>query len=195
MSETSEFQKGYSLDEIEKIRKEKRFKFEYTLADAILFLLYADEEPIKGKTKQMKEVFLTLNQVLPREKTQPVEFAKRQFGPYSEYVNETIDHLIFTNRISTIGKKAKNNVAIKIAPKGALYIQEKFKKLPIDTQNLLRTKRKEWESHIPSGILNLVYRDNKEYLENAILKKRYKPLDWSDTTQTKSDEEHETEVE
>jgi uncharacterized protein YwgA len=183
LSETSEFQKGYSLDEIEKIRKEQKIKFNYTLSDAILFLLYADEEPIKGKTKQMKEIFLTLNQVLPREKTQPVEFAKYQFGPYSEYVNETIDHLIFTNRISTIGKKAKKNVAIKIAPKGVLHIQGKFKKLPLEIQDLLRIKRKEWESHISSGILNLVYRDNKEYLENAILKNRYKPLDWKNKKQ------------
>lgn len=183
MSETSEFQKGYSLEEIEQIRKEQKIKFDYTLTDAILFLLYADQEPIKGKTKQMKEIFLTLNQVLPKEKTQPVEFAKRQFGPYSEYVEDTIDHLIFTNRISTIGKRAKKNVAIEITPKGVLYIQDKFKKLSPQVQDLLRIKRKEWESHISAGILSLVYRDHRNYLENAILKNRYKPLDWKDIKQ------------
>ena len=76
MSETSEFQKGYSLEEIEQIRKEQKVKFDYTLTDAILFLLYADKEPIKGKTKQMKEIFLTLNQVLPKEKIVEIAMVK-----------------------------------------------------------------------------------------------------------------------
>lgn len=183
MSETSEFQKGYSLLDIEKIRKEQYIKFDHTLTDTILYLLYADPEPIKGKTKQMKEIFLTLYHIFPKEKMQPVQFEKRQFGPFSEYVDETIDHMIYTNLITPIGKKRKSNLAIKIAPKGAEYIQNKFKDLTPEIKNLIKIKRKEWESHISSGILNLVYRDHQEYLENAILKKRYSPLDWGDTKQ------------
>lgn len=183
MSETSEFQKGYPISEIEKIRKEQKFRFDYTLTDIVLFLLRADEEPIKGKTRQMKEIFLTLYQVFPKTKVQPVQFDKHLYGPYSEYVKETIDHLIFTSKIDAIGKTNKNNVAIEIASKGSLYIEDKYKELPTNITNLLKIKRKEWESHIPSGMLNLVYRDHKEYLENAILKNRYKPLDWDNVEQ------------
>jgi len=183
MSETSEFQKGYSIPKIEKIRQEQKFKFEYTLIDIILFLLRADSEPIKGKTRQMKEVFLALNQVFPKPMVQPVQFDKHLFGPFSEYVKDTIDHLIFTSRIGAIGKTKKNNVAIEIASKGSLYIENKYKELPSEIIELLNVKRREWESHIPRGLLHLVYRDHKEYLENAILKNRYKPVDWGNTEQ------------
>ena len=183
MSETSEFQKGYSIPEIEKIRKDQKFKFDFTLIDIILFLLRSDPEPIKGKTRQMKEVFLTLNQVFPKPMVQPVQFDKHFFGPFSEYVKDTIDHLIFTSRIDVIGKTKKNNVAIEIASKGLLYIENKYKGLPSEITELLNIKRKEWESHIPRGLLHLVYREHKEYLENAILKNRYKPVDWSNIKQ------------
>jgi len=183
MSETSEFQKGYSIPEIEKIRKQQKFKFNYTLVDIILILLRADPEPIKGKTRQMKEIFLTLNQVFPKSMVQPVQFDKHLYGPYSEHVRDSIGHLIFTNRIDVIGKTKKNNVAIELASKGSLHIEDKYKKLPSEIIKLLKIKRKEWESHIPKGLLHLVYRDHKEYLENAILKNRYKPLDWSNIKQ------------
>lgn len=183
MSEASEFQKGYSIPEIEKIRKEQKFKFDYTLIDIILLLLRADDKPIKGKTRQMKEIFLTLNQVFPKPMVQPVQFDKHLFGPYSEYVKDSIDHLIFTSRIDVIGKTKKTNVAIEIASKGSLYIENKYKKLPSQIIEVLKIKRKEWESHIPRGLLSLVYRDHKEYLEHAVLKNRYKPLDWSNIKQ------------
>lgn len=183
MSETSEFQKAYSIPELEEIRKEQKFKFDYTLIDIILFLLRVDAEPIKGKTRQMKEIFLTLYQVFPKPLVQPVQFDKHLYGPYSEYVRDTINHLIFTSRIGVIGKTNKNNVSIEIASKGSKYIESKYKELPQDIVNLLKIKRKEWESHISYGILNLVYRDHKEYLENAILKNRYKPVDWSNIEQ------------
>ena len=151
--------------------------------DVILYLLRADPEPIKGKTKQMKEIFLTIYDVLPKETIQPVEFEKHNFGPYSEYVIDTLDTMIHSNLIETLGKRNKKNVAIKITPKGSEFIENKFSKLPSSMQNLIRQKRKEWESHISTGILNLVYRDHKDYLENAILKKRFTQVDWKDIEQ------------
>lgn len=173
------FEKEFSIEEIESRRKVQQINFEHTLVDVILYLLKADPEPIKGKTKQMKEIFLTLHHILPKGTIQPVEFEKRQFGPFSEYVTDTLDTMINLNLIETIGKRNNNNVAIKITNKGEKQIHNKFSKLPDSTKNLIKQKRKEWESHISSGILNLVYRDHKDYLENAILKKRFSPLDWS----------------
>jgi len=179
----SEFQKEYTLKEIENRRQSQQYVFEHTLTDVILYLLRADSEPIKGKTKQMKEIFLTMYDILPKETIQPVEFEKHHFGPYSEYVIDTLDTMIHSNLIETIGKRNKKNVAIKITPKGSEIIEKKFSKLPSDMRKLIKTKRKEWESHISTGILGLVYRDHKDYLENAILKKRFTQIDWKDTKQ------------
>ena len=106
MSE-SRFQKEYTLDEIENRRQSQQYIFDHTLVDVILYLLRADAEPIKGKTKQMKEIFLTMYDVLPKETIQPVEFEKHHFGPYSEYVVDTLDTMIHSNLIETLGKRSK----------------------------------------------------------------------------------------
>lgn len=181
--ENPELEKSYSLEEIEDLRKEHKFDFKHTLSDAVLYLLFADDEPIKGKIKQMKEVFMALNDLLPRDSFQPVYFRKHKFGPYSEEVENTIDHLVFTNYIVVDGKRNTKNFAIDLTQKGTKHIQPKFILLPETTQKLLSKKRKEWDTHISTGILNLVYRDYAEYLENSVFKKRYAGLDWDNDEQ------------
>lgn len=181
--EESELEKTYSLSEIEDLRRDYKFDFKHTLSDAILYLLFADDEPIKGKIKQMKEVFMALYDLFPKDAFQPVYFRKHKFGPYSEEVENTIDHLVFTNYISVDGKRNTKNFAIDLTKKGTKHVQPKFILLPKTTQKLLAKKRKEWDTHISTGILNLVYRDYAEYLENSVFKKRYAGLNWDDVKQ------------
>lgn len=175
--------KLYSLRELDEMIRRQKEDFTYSLADSILFLLYAHNKPIRGKIKQMKEVFLMLNEVLQDQNVQPVYFEKKQFGPYSDAVEFTIEHLISWNYLESAGRKRSKDFAIALTPKGREYISRKFHELPESKRELLRKRRIEWDTHIPSGIMNIVYTHYDEYLENSVLKKRYEILDWGDDKQ------------
>ena len=136
----------------------------------------------------MKEVFLALNQIFLNQGVQPVYFKKHRFGPYSQEVEHTIDQLLFTNFISVSGRKNTKDFAIGLTEKAGERIKSKYDKLPENIQKLLKQKRVEWDTHIPQGILKLVYRDYEEFLENSVFKKRYQKLDWDDIEQRPSEE-------
>jgi hypothetical protein len=174
------------LSEIDDLIKTGTRTFKYSLSDAILFLLYADSQPIKGKTRQMKEIFLMLTEVMNEQNVEHVNFEKKRFGPYSEAVDYTIDQLVFSNYISVGGKKSSNDFAIEITQKARSYIKEKYAELPYHIRQTLERKRKEWDTHIPTGLLNLVYTRYPEYLEKSVFRKRYEPLDWDNDKQRPS---------
>jgi len=183
MSE-SEYDKTLTRQEIDELIRTETIDFKYTLSDAVLFLLYADRKPIKGKTKQQKEVFLALKLVLDKIPIQPVPFRKHRFGPYSEEVEYTIDQLVFSNYLKVSGgDKRSNQFSINISPNGMNYIKDKFNELPKDIQEKLHKSREEWDTHTPEGILNVVYTHFPEYLKNSVLKNRYQVLDWNDENQ------------
>jgi hypothetical protein len=174
------------LSEIDDLIKTGTRTFKYSLSDAILFLLYADSQPIKGKTRQMKEIFLMLTEVMNEQNVEHVNFERKRFGPYSEAVDYTIDQLVFSNYISVGGKKSSNDFAIEITQKARNYIKEKYGELPYHIRQTLERKRKEWDTHIPAGLLNLVYTRYPEYLEKSVFRKRYEPLDWKNDKQRPS---------
>lgn len=173
-----------TLQEIDKQILKENINFKYTLSDAILFLLYSDRNPIKGKIKQHKEIFLALNLVLDKMPFQSISFKKHKFGPYSEEVEHTIDQLVFLNHLQTSGgDKRSNQFSISISPSGMNYIKDKFNGLPNDVKMNLGKSREKWDTHTPQGILNLVYTHYPEYLENSVLKNRHPRLDWDDDEQ------------
>lgn len=173
------------LTKIDDIIKKKKNSFKYSLSDVILFLLYSDNRPIQGKIKQMKEIFLVLQEVLYEQDIQPIKFQRHRFGPYSELVEYVIDQLLFSNHILTRGKKTSNDFSIEITPKGRDYIKHKFNELPINIQKRLKRKRDEWDTLTSKGILKLVYEHYPDYLENAVLKKRYERLNWDSDNKEK----------
>lgn len=175
-------EKLYTVSEIDDLIKQQTKDFKYSLFDVILLLLYADRDSIRGKVRQMKQVFLTLKEVLPKNSTQPVIFKPKQFGPHSEEIEYTIDHLTFSNYVSIHGKKTTNDFSIQIEQKGVQYIKDRFDSLSLDIQATLKEKRHEWDTFTPTGIINYVYIHNKEFLENSVLKKRHQ-IDWSDVNQ------------
>lgn len=184
MTADSNYDKNLTLQEIDELIPKEKVDFKYTLSDAILFLLYSDRKPIKGKTKQQKEVFLALKLVLDKIPIQPVHFKKHRFGPYSEEVEHTIDQLVFSNNLKVSGgDKRSNQFSINISPNGMNFIKDKFNELPTMVQEKLKKSREEWDTHTPEGILNVVYTHFPEYLENSILKNRYEQLDWDDENQ------------
>ena len=172
--------KLFSVDFIDQHVKRNSNKLLFTLFDVVLILLYADKnEAIIGKTKQMKEIFLTMVE-LQALKTEKVKFDTKQFGPYSKEVEDAIDHLLFLNYVSATGTKNRNNFGIKISSKGTKYIRDAFNDLPIDTKNLLKNKREQWDTLTSQGIVNYVYTHYPKYLAKSVLKKKYIPIDWND---------------
>lgn len=172
-----------TLNKIDQLIKDKNVNFTYTLSDVILFLLYANRKPIRGKTKQQKEVFLALELVLNKLQIQPIHFKEHNFGPYSEEVDNTIDQLVFSNNLLVTGKKISKDFTIEISHNGMKRIKDKFDGLPDDIKKDLALKREQWDTHTHSGILNVVYTHFQKYRERSVLKKRYEKLDWDNDKQ------------
>lgn len=172
--------KLFTVDDIDRYVKRIPSQLAFTLYDVILILLYSDkDQPLIGKTKQMKEIFLTLME-LQALKAEKVKFGLNKFGPYSEEVEDAIDNLLFLNYVSAVGTKNVNNFGIKITDKGKNYIRATFEKLPENTRVLLKNKREQWDTLTPQGVVNYVYTHYPKYLAESIFKKRYRPIDWED---------------
>lgn len=139
MDEKTLAEKLYTVSEIDALIKEQTKDFKYSLFDVILLLLYADRDSIRGKIRQMKQVFLTLKEVLPKNSTQPVIFKPKQFGPFSEEIEYTIDHLAFSNYVSIHGKKLTNDFSIQIEQKGLQYIKDRFGLKPLGCSNATKS--------------------------------------------------------
>lgn len=176
-------EKQYSVTEADEILQESKLEeiSKYSLFDTILLLLFADKEiPIDGKVKQQKEIFLAFKEVFSKiPNFKQVDFDKKRYGPFSEEVDHTIDDMGFSNHIMIEGKKKPNTMSISITQKGITYIKEKFAELPPEIKQELKRKRANWDSMSTQGIMNYVYLHYPEYRENAIQRKRFKPLDWN----------------
>lgn len=163
----------YTLQEIDEAADRLARKIEFTLEDVLLLLLYADPRPIEGKTRLMKEVFLALNEVLPKDEAERVDFRPHRFGPYTERVYAAADRLAFTNRAQITLDKNLGGHSIAITPKGRAHIGARFGALPARTRERLVQKRLEWDTLTPAGIRDYVYMHYREYLKNALLKGRF----------------------
>lgn len=173
----------HSLREIDEAIQNQKSTFQYSLSETILFLLYADAIPIKGKVRQMKEVFFMLKEVFDKLSVEPIQFEKNRFGPYSEEVELAIDQLAFFNCIELSGKRSTNEFSITITPKGVQYIEGQYRSLSKETRDKLVRKRKEWDTLTTQGIMELVYTHYPEFLEKSVFKKRYETLDWENDEQ------------
>jgi hypothetical protein len=125
----------------------------------------------------MKEIFLAYQEVFKRQKIPQITFIKYKYGPYNDDVVHILDDMAFANYIEVDGKG--NSASITLSPKGKKYIEEKFNKLPYSIQEGLRLGRRSWDTN--PDLLNYVYTHYSEYLEKAVLKKRYKQIDWDST--------------
>lgn len=175
-----------ALSKIDYLIKNNTHSYKYTLSELIMFLLYADRTPIRGKIRQMKEVFLFLTLILKGKDVQPLLFDKKRYGPHSELVEYAIDQLIISNCISGTGKKSIGDFTIELTPKGRNIIHDKYKELPFQVRSELEESREKWDTHIPSGLINFVYTHYPEFLDRSVFKKRYPVLDWTDENQKKT---------
>jgi len=175
-------EQSYSLKEFdEKIKKPKsESELTFTLPEIILLLLYADKEtPIFGQTHYMKEIFLAYREIFEKLKVQKIPFfVKHRYGPYSKEVINALDDLMFTNAVTIVGKRNTSSMGIKITDKGSNIISKKFGKLSPILLAELKQKRLKWDTWTTQGIMNYVYTNYENFLERAIQKKRFQPVNW-----------------
>ena len=163
----------YSLQEIDEAADRLAGAIKFTLDDVLLLLLYADPNPIEGKTRLMKEVFLALREIFSPGEAEHVSFRPHRFGPYTERVYAAADRLAFTSKVLVARDKNRGGHSIAITPKGRAYIGARFGALPARTRERLVQKRLEWDTLTPAGIRDYVYTHYEEYLENELLKGRF----------------------
>ncbi len=175
MSEETVLDDTYSPEEMNVILQKFKddFSFKYSIHDVVLILLASDPDiPVIGKTRYQKEIFVLINEIL-KSQAQKIEFKKYNYGPYSEELKQVVSDLSFSNLVEIIGKKNSINLGIKITEKGIKHIQPKLNDLGHDTIKKIKARRNGIENISTDGIMGYVYRNYREYLENAFKRKRY----------------------
>ncbi|MGA2973522.1 MAG: hypothetical protein ABSE39_13000 [Candidatus Bathyarchaeia archaeon] len=152
---------------------------EFTVADVILLLLYAQQDKaIYGRISLMKEVFLLINEVIGENRVQPPKYVPQRFGMYSYFVANTVSNLEYAGFIIRKGKKNTKTESFCISEKGVKYAAEIFQNLPTAMQQKIKESRKGWDQWGREGLLRYVYREYKDYRDLSVLKNRYAPILW-----------------
>lgn len=158
----------YSLQEIDGAACRPAEKFKFALEDVVLLLLYADPNPIEGKARLMKEVFLALNDVFAPGEAERVSFRPHRLGPYTERVYAAADRLAFTSKVRIAAGGGRGGRSIAITPRGRARIGARFEALPASTRERLVRKRLEWDALAPAGLRGYVRARHGEYLDGAL---------------------------
>lgn len=166
----------YNHEKAKKIFAELKSK-KFSLKDLIMILLYAQDNPIHGKTLLIKELFLLYKRVLS-EKTQDPKFVKYRFGPYSFHLMETVTTMNSDGYLEVKGRRNSNSESFRLTNKGKKHAKEIFNKLPTTTKKDVIKKRKGWDQLGTDGILNYVYTHYPSYKSKSVLKNRYKDIIW-----------------
>jgi hypothetical protein len=152
---------------------------EFSIADCILFLLYAyPSKPLCGRISLMKQVFLLTKEVLNEKRVQDPKFVPHHFGMYSFIVANELTNMQFAGYLEAKGHKNSRMESFYITLKGKEHISSVWSCLPEDTKKLIKQKRKGWDQLGYDGILRLVYTKYPEFREKSRLKERYKPIKW-----------------
>lgn len=168
----------YDYEQAKEIMGELKPK-KHAVSDCVLFALYAQpDKPIFGRVLMVKEVFLLMKEILDEDEIQDAKFIPYRLGMYSFTVGNALTNLEYSGYIERKGKKNTKLEQFELTEKGKEYISKIWSKLPLDTQETAKKKRKGWDQLGYDGILRLVYRKYPEYKEKSCLKNRYKTITW-----------------
>lgn len=175
--------KIYDLESFEGLINKTRNnrKNSFLLSEIILFLLYSKQDkPIFGRTMIMKQIFLTIQEILDKKNIsyQDPKFVPYSYGPYSFYVTDTLTHLNFMGLLEIKGKKNSKKESFMITEAGIKKIEGEFKKLPSNLQQEIVSRRMGWDQLGTDGILHYVYDYYPKYKERSKIKNRFKDIQW-----------------
>jgi len=161
------------------LQEYKRLKpVDYSVNDLILFLLYAQDKPVRGRTVLFKEIFVLEQQIFKNENMEDCKFVPYYYGPYSFHVANKLQHLISAGLVKQEGKKNTDMEEFSLTAKGKFVIKSKYKKLPTDLQKDLEKLRMGLDQLKTNGILNFVYRYYPKYIDRSKIRYKYKLITW-----------------
>jgi len=167
----------YSFEEAKKVLATLKPK-KFTLADAIMLILYAQpDKPIFGRILLVKEIFLLTNEVL-KDEVQDGNFVPYHYGPYSFTLGNILSNLEFAGYVDRTGKRNSRLEHFKLTSKGKEVAAKIWDKVSPSVQIEIQEKRKGWDQLGVKGILKLVYKNYPKFAKESYVKGRYKAISW-----------------
>ena len=160
-------------------------KLDLNIEDIIILLLgiTEDDTPIYGRTLLVKEVFLTIKEVMQRYSInyQDPKFISYKYGPYSFNLIDAVESMTMRGYVIRDGKKGSKKEAFSLSDKGKnryIQIKNKLKNKWPELIEDLKEKRRGWDELGTDGILKYVYQNYPEYLDRSAIYKKYEPINW-----------------
>ncbi len=156
-----------------------------TIEDIVILLLGITEDnaPIYGRTLLVKEVFLTIKEVIEKYaiKYQDPKFISYKYGPYSFNLIDAIESMAMRGYIIRSGRKGTKKESFSLSEKGKeryMQIKDGIKAKWPQLIDELKEKRRGWDELGTDGILKYVYQNYPEYLDRSTIYKKYEPINW-----------------
>lgn len=142
-----------------------------------LALLYAGgEEPIEGRTRMQKLVFLLQQRLEERDedpfRSEDYEFIAYDYGPFSKDLYDDLDSLSERGQIEDSEEElrdGKEKYDYEIQPGGADFVERHLHKQGAkEILELAEELKKEYNDMLLSELIEHVYSQYPEYAENSI---------------------------
>ena len=150
----------------------------YTASDLILLLLGSQDKPIRSKTVLFKELFVFEREIFKNQNIENCKFVPYYYGPYSFYIANKLDTLIYFGLIKITKKRNLNEY--ELSQSGKKMIKAKYIKLPIQIRRKMENLRKGLDQHGVQNILKAIYKkpEYQEYIVKSRIAHRYKLITW-----------------
>jgi uncharacterized protein YwgA len=142
-------------------------------ADILLMLLYAPgksgkvNEPIRGKTRLQKELFLAQKQLRDEGVSHPFSFMPYDMGPYSKELYNTIDWLIHKGLITVQQKITDHGIypEYKLTEKGIKEVENMIQQPKLSKiLNVIRTIKQKYNQMNLTQLVELTHLLYPEYV-------------------------------
>jgi uncharacterized protein YwgA len=146
-------------------------------SDLLLLLLYAPgpsgekNEPIKGKTRLQKELFLAQKQLRDEGVSRPFSFMPYDMGPYSKELYNTIDWLVHKGLITVQQKITDHGIypEYKLTEKGIKEVEDMIRRQRLSKiLNVIQTIKQKYNQMNLTQLVELTHLLYAEYVRPRV---------------------------
>ena len=148
-----------------------------TAEDMSLLLLVSTDRPVRGAISFMKELFLMLNEVLPRFELPviPPNFIPYHYGPYSFDIIDAWNNIEERGLVLRTGRRSTNKESFELTTEGRKAGRALFQELPGELQEFLPGWRRGLDELGNDGILKLVYSKYPSFTDKSKIRDEVLP--------------------
>ena len=122
----------------------------YSLRDVLLLILYAKQDRlIHGRVLLVKQVFLTIKEILGSKSVENPKFVPYNLGPYSFQLIHTLSNMVYDNLVLVTGKKNAASEKFWLSEQGKILAEKNF-------SNFLMSCKQSWLTEEEDGIRAIV---------------------------------------